>query len=415
MSESRNGAVRCMRAIALFAAVLGLAGCDDAANRGEPVMLLNLFELGAALDATASAAGTDSGVLPTGVAAALYTRGPVGTATYSLNVAPIFVEGEVAAYVAAESWLGFDEVWLQPMYVLAATDDAGQLAPIAGQPPVFSVGPESGFYSPFWNTTFATVPAGVAPEKYRSSAAIFADALPLTLGPGRVCMLAPAGVDVTGYQRAPADLPPALPLNPAIGTSAVRLTNGIVDGEVDATDALDFGAGRFTWENNSAVDAAAMFVFQARDASGQSVALGLPPVGGTGPLGSHLPARESNGRPAFGSLWRLIDVQLPAGSGAMVPDTVPDAEALRARLTSLGLVAQAEIPATWSSLANAIDYVERPVLGAAACFAAASPSSPACQWLDSQTAVETYLATWIEETDTLLAGPLVTYRGKAVP
>jgi len=415
MSGARTGVVVGKRAIVLCLAGLGLFGCDDAANQGKPVKLLSLFALGSRLDATASSAGTDADVLPTGVSAALYTRGPAGSATFSLNVSPIFVEGGVAAYVAAESWLGFDEVWLQPMYVLAATDDAGSLSPIVGQPPVFSVGPESGFYSPFWGTTFATVPAGVAPEKYRSATAIFADALPLTPGPGRVCVLAPAGVDVTDYQRAPADVPPTFPLNPAIGTSTIRLANGIVDGAAGLTQALDFGAGRFTWQDDSAIDAAAMFVFYALDASGQDVVLGLPPVGGTGPVGSLTVARESSGRPAFGSLWRLVDVQLPAGAGAIVPDSVPGGAALRARLTSLGLVSVAEMPAAWSALANAIDYVERPVLDAAACFAATSPISPSCQWIDSQTAVESYLSPQIAATDTFLTGPLVTYAGKAVP
>ncbi len=377
--------------------------------------LLTLFDLGADLEATRSVAGTDADILPTGVSGALYTRGPEGTATFSLDVSPIFVEGEVGAYIATESWLGFDEVWLQPMYVLAAMDGTGQLAPIPGQPPIFSVGPASGFYSPFWDTYFATVPAGVAPEKYRSSATIFADHLPLTPGPGHIYGLAPSGVDVTGYQRAPADVPPALPLDPAVGTSTVRLASGIVDGETDLTGALDFGTGRFTWNDDLVVDAAAMFLFGARDSSGLGVALGLPPVGGTGPLGSHAPARESDGRPAFGSLWQLVDVQLPAGAGAIVPDSAPGAAYLQARLTALGLVAQTEIPEAWNGLANAVDYVERPVLNASACFAATSPTSSACQWIDSQAAVETYLSTWTHETDTFLAGPLVTYRGKAVP
>ena len=412
MKGSRNGKFPCKRAMAIFAFALGLAGCDDAANQGKPVKLLTLFQLGADLEATRSVAGTDADILPTGVKGSLYTR---GDSTFSLNVSPIFVEGEFGAYVAGESWIGFDEVWLQPMYVLAARDDSGKLAAIPGQLPIFSVGPTSGFYSPFWGTYFVTVPAGAALEKYRSSAAIFADALPLTPWPGRLWLLAPSGVDVTGYQRVPSDVPPTFPLNPAIGTSTVRLTSGIVDGDLDATNALDFGSNRFTWNDHLLIDVAAMFVFHARDASGRGVVLGLPPVGGTGPLGSHMPARESNGLPEFGSLWRLIDVQLPAGSGAIVPDSVPGAADVRARLTSLSLVAPAEIPPAWGDLANAIDYVERPVLGASACFAASSPNSPDCVWLDSQAAVETYLSTWLEETDTLLTGPLVTYRGRAVP
>ena len=415
MSGTRHGAFPCKRVVALFAVSFGVAGCDDAQNQGMPVRLLTLFELGSDLESARAAAGTDADILPTGVSGALYTRGPEGSATFSLKVSPIFVEGEVGAYVAAESWFGFDNVWLQPMYVLAATNDSGKLAPIPGQPPIFSVGPASGFYSPFWGTYFATVPAGVAPEKYRSSAAIFADALPLTPWPGRLWVLAPSGVDVTDYQRTPVDVPPALALDPAIGTAAIPRTSGIVDGEASSTSAFDFGTGRFTWQDDSTIDAAAMFVFKARDASGHGVPLGLPPVGGTGPVGSHTPARESHGRPIFGSLWRLIDVQLPAGAGAIVPDPVPGAADLRARLTSLGLVALAEIPAAWSGLDHAIDYVERPVLAASACFAATSPSTSACQWIDSQAAVETYLSTWIDETDTLLAGPLVTYQGKAVP
>src|SRR5690348_8375628 len=40
-----------------------------------------------------------------------------------LTVFPAFVEGQTAAYMTTEIWQGFEEVWLQPLYVGVSSYD----------------------------------------------------------------------------------------------------------------------------------------------------------------------------------------------------------------------------------------------------------------------------------------------------
>jgi hypothetical protein len=399
---------------ALLALAFASVACESSSS-SSPALLFTLYDVGPYLEATRDRAGTPADQLPTGFPSSLYSRGPEGSASFTLNVTPTFVEGQVAAYTTAETWRGFAEVWMQPMYVLATADAYGKPTPIAGQPPIFSVGPASAFYSPFWRVNYALVPAGAPPEKYRSSAAIRGDGLPLVVGPAKLCVLAPHDVDITGYQRAPDDVPPPHPLDPTIATQSVRRGSGLVDGESEPTDVLDFGADRYTWNSSLVVDETPVFVFEAQDSSGTRVAVGLPSVGGTGPLWSSTPPRETNGKPAFGSLWRLYHAMLPAGAGAIVPDSVSGAAVLRDRMSGLGLLPQAEMPAAWVALGTNAAYVERPVLNAAACFAAPRPDDGTCVWIDSQAAVESNLAASIRGSDMLVTCPLVVYDGKTVP
>src|SRR6185295_10385867 len=68
-------------------------------------------------------------------------------------------EGRRARYATTEVWTGFDEVWVQPVYL--ATRD-GKIVPEAQW--VFGIGPDSLFYSPFWQVFTYELPGDVAPE-----------------------------------------------------------------------------------------------------------------------------------------------------------------------------------------------------------------------------------------------------------
>lgn len=399
----------------LWALVVTGVGCADAGNQATSVSYFTLFDVGPYLEATRDLAGTSTDALPADISAQVFSRGPVGSETFSLNVNPAFVEGNVAAYEFTESWSGFSAIWPQPMYVLASTNDTGAPVPVEDQPPIFSVGPDSAFSSPYWQVNFALVPPGQDVQKYRSSRAIFQDGLPLVAGPGRLMALLPPGVDITDYRRDPTEVPPHHPLVPSVATQTVQHLQGILDGEANLVDALDYGPDRFTWNSERVVDEAPLFLLRARDASWTLVPTGLPAVGGTGPLFSSTPARETNGRPSFGSLWRIIFAELPTGAGALVPDWVSGAADERSLLASLGLVPVAQAPSDWTSLPDVDSYILRPVLNAKACFAAPSPTDRACQWLDSQAAVEEHLAGSLRTTGILTASPLVSYQGKAVP
>ena len=61
--------------------------------------------------------------------------------------------GYGAAYVVTEVWTDFDELWVQPAYVPVKGWSAGKPQPLTlpgPWEPIFSVGPGSRFYSPFW-------------------------------------------------------------------------------------------------------------------------------------------------------------------------------------------------------------------------------------------------------------------------
>lgn len=402
---------RGIRALGLIAALSVTPGCGESPTT--PMALFTLFDVPAFLALRAQGLAPDT--LPTGVPAAAFAPASDGSAAFTINLAPNFTEGGIAAYVTTETWKGYPEVWMAPVYVLAQTDPAGKPTAIPGQPPIFSVGPHSAFYSPYWKVTFAVVPAGDDPSTYRTTRQIFAAKLPLVPGPGRLISLGPPGMDLTGYARAPANLPPPHPYLPQVGTSTVARGQGVIDGDGTLVDTLDFGVDRFTWNSGWVVDEAPIVILRARDATGTLVPTGLPTIGGTGPFFTNTPARISKGRPSFGSLWRMAFAELPLGAGALIPDSLPDAEAKRTRLAQLGLVGEPAVPAPWSTTMDVSPFFLRPVLNAAACFAAPLPTDPACQWIDSQAALEKHLASSLRTTDTLVTCPFVTYAGKAVP
>jgi hypothetical protein len=87
-----------------------------------------------------------------------------------VQVARAFVGDRRAAYVTSDYWTNYRVVWVQPMYVPVAEWKPGvKPVPLDGSLPVFSVGPRSKFYSPFWQVFYVVVPAGTAAAGSRST------------------------------------------------------------------------------------------------------------------------------------------------------------------------------------------------------------------------------------------------------
>src|SRR5262245_19303950 len=87
-----------------------------------------------------------------------------------LNIRAGFSEGQPSAFVVPELWVDYDEVWVQPWYLLVTAWDEkspqqNRLKEADGttnSPPVFDVGYESPFYSPLWTVFYAVVRPGAA-------------------------------------------------------------------------------------------------------------------------------------------------------------------------------------------------------------------------------------------------------------
>ena len=302
-----------------------------------------------------------------------------------LNVVPAFSEGHTASYATTEVWQGFPAVWLQPLYAFVTGVDGG--APnFTGAPAVFSIGTRSRFYSPYWQVIYVTVPKGDK-TVYTSARQVLDSGLPLTEGAGTLCVLAPGDIQLAQAAGA------ATPVSPLFNDPVTVNTSrpGYVDGE--AVNYLDFGRFRFNWHSpDNTIDEAALLDLSVRAPDGSLASLGLPKVGGTGPLFSNTPARVINGKPMFGSLWHLYRVLLQPGSGVFIPSTRP---ALRAAVSAAAT--KAGLPPTNTFVAPIAPQNEQ-IAGAdklllrvavnASCFLDTVNFPASCRWLDSQAAVE---------------------------
>ncbi|MDX2021660.1 MAG: hypothetical protein SF187_15565 [Deltaproteobacteria bacterium] len=338
----------------------------------------------------------------------------------SLDVIPAFDDGEPAAYVTTEYWQGFSDVWVQPMYVMAQ-EMKGVIQPISGALPVFSVGADSAFYSPYWRVFFVVVPPGAPTPDFRTTRAVLDSGYPLVAGPGRLCSLAPSGTDLTGQLRLPTPVPP---LHPLLGTNivgGVGVGAGWVDGISQPVSVVSFGDDRFTFAANGVVNEDPLYVFrhQATALSGPKLG-GLPSVGGRGPAAQS--GSAPNNRPSFGSYWRLHFVDLPSTAGVVVPQ--PSTAAQTARIATImesGLTAAEASPGV-----QAPHLFFRPVLDAAACAAAinlafnAAPAQPipatVCRFLDSEAHIQERLPpAKVVRSEITATCPFVTYQGQPVP
>src|SRR5262249_55420801 len=137
--------------------------------------------------------------LPGGVPLGNITMGPaVPPDGPLLTIRSGLAEGYALTYVTTEVWANYAQVWMQPAYapITGWVNGAPQkvVDPSDGKwRPIFSVGSGSGFYSPFWQIVYVTVPAGTTADTFTSARQILDSGYPLTPSQGQTMPLVPAG------------------------------------------------------------------------------------------------------------------------------------------------------------------------------------------------------------------------------
>jgi hypothetical protein len=338
----------------------------------------------------------------------------------SIDVSPAFSDGLSAAYITTEYWEGFSKVWVQPMYVMVKAP-LGKMDPIAGVLPIFSVGPDSAFYSPYWRVFFVVVPDLAPVPEFRTTTDVLNSGYRLIPGPARLCSLAPTGTDITAKR---AGMPPLHPLTAQETVGPTVTTAGWVDGYAKPVSVVSSGDDRFTYNAQGVVDESPLYVFrrQSDGPTGPKIA-GLPSVGGRDASGKPRGSAAPDNRPAFGSHWRLHFVDLPATAGVMVPtDPTPKQMAKIHGIQVAGLKA---LPIDMGDAGRDIFF--RPVLDAETCRiriekaqgtieGIRTPLLSLCRFLDSESKIQEFLPPEkIVRSDVLATCPWVTYRGQAVP
>ena len=349
-----------------------------------------------------------------------------------LQIKLAFSEHDASAYITTDFWQDWNEIWVEPMYVLvtkwnAADPEQNRLpsAPGSSIPsgPIFSVGTGSAFYSPYHAVTYVEVPPDTDPARYTSARQIVDAGLTMHAGPNRFCSLdatPPGAADVFAPSAAEiqhnADkeendpnvhniiapfLKPGRTLD-EVAAGVQRLT-GWLDGQ--PMTYLDFGPAGYTAGGDRVVQDVPLFLFTKPNDQGVPTLIGEPNVAGIAPLFSGLPAAVApDHRPHFGALWRIYFVLLP-----------PAAAALTDPATQLAADVLAAVPA-----ATIAPFVHRVVLNPTACFTSATfPKGTAdmgvCQWLDSQGAIEALGAGALVRTTLEPACPFVMWKGFPVP
>jgi len=365
----------------------GDGGADDRPQ------LWTLFDVSAAMRAGTPIAVTST--LPAGIDPhEILAPAEDGSAT--LQIIPAYSEGQPAAYVMPEVWAHFDEVWVQPWYVLVTawnenspSDNRAKTSDGMNAPPVWDVGPDSLFYSPLWLQYYAVLPPGADPALYTSAERIFNERLPVHPTVPWTYSVRPD--DVT--------LGAAPPVHPYLQTPVASFLNAQPVSWVDGRSIAYFneGSNNFKYDPTTlVVDETPLFELARRGYDGAPVPMGVPRVMGTGPLFARRPADAPNNRPRFGAYSRLYLAVVPAAAGAFDPDAWPDAVAL---LTELAVDPQA--------------YRGRVAMDAS-CFGKTTfPTG--CAWLDAQSRVEDSLgAPNIVRTEVSGCTPLVFYGGKGI-
>jgi len=301
----------------------------------------------------------------------------------SLVVNPAFEDGKPAAFVLTELWYQWPNPWDQPVYEMVKplddpTTDGGFVHD--GNDPVFGVGIDSTFYSPFWHVEWTQEPPSAQSDPYRGTREILDDALPLTDGPSVLCPLVEAGLELGHPDGAP-------PYHPFTGRPLRQ--RGTARGWVDHHEADYFDAHGNSYSASAAGRVTEGKLYRFVDSSDEpedAIPLALPPV---------LP-HLSQGV----SLFREYHVTLPPDAvvfdmpGAATPDLEPDLKMPRPPV-DLNIDA---------GVGNA--YRGRVALNGGPCFTDAGSFPQGCTWLDSTTAVEAALpSSAIVKTDILVTLP----------
>jgi hypothetical protein len=326
-----------------------------------------------------------------------------------LHVHASWAESYAAAYVTTEVWTHFDEVWVQPMYVPITgwTNGAPDRVVDASNVwhPIFSVGPSSRFYSPYWQIIYAEVPPDSVDGQFTSTQQILDGGYPLVPSTGWVAALAPDGT------RVDPDAP--FPLGGGAGAAGV----GWLDGA--PISFVKFPAAPFAWDADLVVQEVPIFHFVFETADGTLVTPDIPSVLGTGPLYSHTPAPldPMTMRPTarYSAYWRLYAVVVPPGARVFAPP----GSATFIELDKRGVAFPTEygLDITGAPLAYYAEYLGRVALNPT-CFSSlgdAEPFTGTCRYLDSQEEIEANLPPGsIVATDVTVTCPLVSVDGVAV-
>lgn len=335
----------------------------------------------------------------------------VGDEGPTLQYKPAFSESQPMGYITTDFWANYPQIWLEPMYILVTAWNASP--PAANRlrdemsnpsPPIFSIGLQSAFWSPFWQTYYVEVPAGTPSTKYTSTKQLFDDHLVMHAGPNRFASIAPDGLSLPSSGDITAAILAWAPNVAAyLGQNSVddivnssKTEFGWLDGVL--VPFFDFGTDNFEADANQEIQDVPLFLFVRPDANGGLKPAGIQNVGGVAPLFSHVPGRVStSNRPQFGALWRLHFVTLPPTAGAF---------AMGNYTVAIG---------TGGSPTDLAPMVGRVALDTT-CFQNLAMGPSVCTWLDSQRAIEDNLGEKaIQRTDLQPACPFVMWRGKAVP
>jgi hypothetical protein len=320
-----------------------------------------------------------------------------------------FSQGLPMGYITTDFWANYDRIWLQPMYFLitAWNENAPAMNRLKDSAdnlvgPIFSVGPQSGFYSPYWQVFYVEVPPGTPPAKYTAARQLFDDHLIMHTGANRFASIRPSSVslptaaDITkSWPNIGAYLPGGAASLARVVASSQQLT-GWLDGV--AVMYVDFGPDNFDVDANQVILDVPLFLFKQRGADGNlHFTPGASNVGGVAPLFSGVSGRVSaSNRPQFGALWRLHVVTLP-----------PAAKVFLQSDEDLAVV-------NGGSKALLDDKVFRVALDGS-CFTSPNAGDK-CLWLDSQAAIEDNLGDKaITRTSLLPACPFVMFAGAPVP
>jgi hypothetical protein len=314
------------------------------------------------------------------------------TGEISLNVTPAFSEERPAAFVTTELWYGFEEVWVQPAY-LQVESWSDSPAPIPGSKVLIDVGPDSKFYSPFWQFSYAVVGPQSDPDHYRSTRALFVDGAPLHAAGRRTCPARPLDFD-----PAPQGLvdPQWMTPLPPFG-----LPEAYLDGK--RLGLIDLGPNSFAVKEGGVIEELPFFLFVAPHVpTGALGPVDAFRIAGVGPLWSGRPAEVAidpvTGNPQlrFGAFWRVYFAILPPGAS---PFHISEQETARNNAVANG--------------ADPLEYEGRVAVNPQCFQDRAFPAG--CYWLDSQAKVEGLLGSaGIVRTGITGTCPLVFFDKKPV-
>jgi hypothetical protein len=352
--------------VAAFAALIALGGCSQA-PAPPAAKLWTLFDVqalyaGGAPETKAIAANAG---LPGGIPLGLILQGT------TLAKRTALAAGQRVEFLTTEVWANYPEVWMQPAYVPITgwTNAKPQLLDTPWHP-IFSVGPSSGFYSPFWQIVYAEVPADTAPGSLTSARQILDGGYALTPSDGRT-----------------------MPLVPALGissdTTAVPLAGtGWLEGAMISF--LNFGSSTFTWDAaTNVVQPAPIYLLTFLGGDGAVHALpSIPTVLGAAPPGSGIATPDAGQRNS--TYWKVYTVVVPSSARVFAPPGSQVATDMTAAGLDPGTYTAAISDASAGDSEIVSQFLGRVAVNVAGCFDAPALLA-GCAWLDSEAALRANL------------------------